>query len=296
MAAPSFKIEDWHVIQFTKNVEMLLQQKTPRLLGCVTQGSYTGKAAQVVLQFGDTEMKPLPQGSWKDDTAWEDIQHFQRWVIPSDFAKALAVADQDQLRMLVDPRSPYAEAIRAAYARLVDDTIIAAALGAAKTGPYDNLQSTALPTTQVIADGGGGLTIEKLIEAREKLLAAGNDPGEPRYFACSEHQLSDLLKNTKVQSADYNTVKALVQGDIDTFVGFKFISTERLAPKAPATGPRQCFAWVKSGLHFATWNGFEMKTSERPDKNYVWQLYARATIGATRTNEKKVLQVNCAEA
>lgn len=294
--ATDFSIQDHHMLQFTRNVELLLQQKQPRLNGATNTMSAVGEGAQAVLQFGEVDMLPINPGTaagqWKGDTVWSDLEHHQRWAFPSDFALALPIARQDQLRMLTDPRSPYADAMRAAYARKHDDLIIAAALGDAKTGKYDDLQTTAFDAAQII-DEAGGLTIDKLITAKEMLIAANNDPSEPRFFACSEKQLSDLLKSEKVQSADYNTIKALVKGDIDTFVGFKFISTERLGLDGTK---RQCFAWVRSALMFCTWLGLESKADVRPDKNYVWQIYMRATIGATRTQEKKIVQVNCVEA
>ncbi len=292
-----YSISDHYITQFTGNVELLLQQKTPRLLPCVASSAYKGEKAQVVLQFGETEMTVLSPGAgsgqWRGDTVWDDIEHFNRWVFPTDYKVALPVAKQDELRLIGNPQSPYAEACRAAYARVVDDVIINAATADAKTGRYDDLQTTPLPTEQIIADGSTGLTLAKLIEARERLLAAGNDPSEPRYLACSERQLSNLLSTTEVQSSDYNSVKALVRGEVDSFMGFNFVSTERLL----STGNvRHCLAWVKSGLHFGTWNGLEVFMDRRPDKNYVWQVYMRATIGATRTQEKKIVQINCSEA
>ena len=291
-----FTIQDYHVLQFTKNVELLLQQKQPRFAGTVSTAAYHGEKAQAVLQVGDVEMEDfLPgnaAGQWKGDTKWSDIEHFQRWVFPRDRVLALAMTDQDQLRMIGDPRSSYAEAMRAAYARDYDDFIIAAALAPAKTGRYDDLQTAPFPAGQII-DEPGGLTIDKLLAVKEMLMAADNDPGEERFFACSERQLTDLLKSEKVQSADYNTIKALVKGELDSFVGFKFIPSERL--KKDGT-KRQCFAWVKSGLHLGTWNATKFRSDPRPDKNYVQQMWMTHTMGATRTQEKKVIQINCVEA
>ena len=299
----TFKIEDHHVLQFTGNVELLLQQKAPIFSGLVDGKPYTGKAAQVVKQFGEVEFGPfeagLGPGQWKGDTVWDDIEHHLRWVLPSDFVLALADAKGDDIRMIGDPKSPYAEAMRAAYARKYDDLVIMAATNPARTGTYDDPQSTALPATQIIGhdydpDGEGhGLTISKLIKAKEMLLAAFNDPGESRYFACSQKQLSDLLGCIKVTSADYNSVKALVNGEVDTFLGFKFVHSERLL----STGSiRHCLAWCKSGLHFGTWNGLETQIERRADKNYVWQIWMSFSAGCTRTQEKKIVQVNCSEA
>lgn len=294
--ATDFTVQDHHVLHFTTNVELLLQQKQPRLAGTTTVANYQGEKAQVIKQFGEIEFEPFNAGTaagqWKGDTVWGDIEHHQRWVFPGDYARSLPAAKGDDIRMLGDPRSTYAEAMRAAYARRYDDIVITAATGVAKTGRYDDLKDTAFPATQII-DLAGGLTIDKLIAAKEMLIAANNDPSEERYLACSEKQLSDLLKDVKVQSADYNTIKALVKGEIDTFVGFKFISTERLKLNA---GKRACFAWVKSGLHVGTWNGLETHIDRRPDKNYAWQIWMSFTMGATRTQEKKVVQINCVEA
>lgn len=291
-----FTIQDHHMIMFGNNVELLLQQKQPRFAGATTLKNYQGEKAQAVLQLGDVAMEDFNPGTapgqWKGDTKWADIQHFQRWVFPTPKSLSLVITEQDELRMIANPTSSYAEAMRAAYARTYDDFVIAAATGVAKTGRHDDMQNTPFPADQII-DVAGGLTIDKLISAKEKLIAAGNDPGEERFFACSEKQLSDLLKDTKVQSADYNTVKALVKGEVDTFVGFKFISSERLKLDA---GKRTCFAWVKSGIHVGTWDNLKFRTDLRPDKNYVRQLWMSATLGATRTQEKKVVQVNCVEA
>lgn len=291
----TYEIQDHHVIQFTRNVELLLQQKQPRLSGTTSTASYTGEKAQVVLQFGEVEMRPFNSGTgagdWRGPTVWDDIEHHQRWVFPSDYSLSLAISKPDPLRMIADPRSPYAEAMRAAYARRVDDMIIAAALGSSKTGRYDDLNTVPFPTSQIV-DDNDPLTIDKLIETREMLLAAHNDPSEERYLVCSERQISDLLRTTQVTNADYNTIRALVKGEIDSYVGFKFITSERLGLES---GKRKCFAWVKSGLHFATWNNLETKADPRPDMNYVWQLWQAATMGATRTQEKKIVQINCAE-
>jgi hypothetical protein len=166
------------------------------------------------------------------------------------------------------------------------------------------MRDTALPASQIIGHDydpkgeGQGLTISKLNKAREILLAANNDPGEPRYFACSQRQISNLLDENKIGNADYNNVKALVHGEVDTFMGFKFVPTERLLATAAAAGVpalRHNLAWVKSGLHYGSWNALETHVDRRADKNYVWQIWMSFSGNATRTQEEKIVQVNCAE-
>jgi hypothetical protein len=48
-----------------------------------------------------------------------------------------------------------------------------------------------------------------------------------RFALLAPQQLSDLLAVEEVTSSDYNAVKTLVAGQIDTFLGFKFIKMGR---------------------------------------------------------------------
>jgi hypothetical protein len=202
------------------------------------------------------------------------------------------VDDQDKLRMLIDPTSPYA--INGAYAlgRKLDDIIIAAALGNAQTGENGSTSTPFATATQQIAVGGTGLTVAKLRQARRILAANEVDlASDPVYIAVTAQQIDNLLGTTEVTSADFNSVKALVQGDVDTFMGFKFIQTELLG--LDGSGDRRCFAWAKSGLHVGMWNDINTKISERPDKSYSMQVYVKGTFGATRVDEKKVVEIIC---
>lgn len=68
---------------------------------------------------------------------------------------------------------------------------------------------------------GQALTIDALIDATTALDNNGV-PSSERTFLHTAKQKADLLKTTEVTSSDYNAVKALVHGDIDTFLGLKF--------------------------------------------------------------------------
>ena len=160
------------------------------------------------------------------DTPLIDTPHSRRMVTMSDFQYADLIDDQDRVRLLIDPTSTYGRAAAAAMGRAMDDEIISAALGTALTGK-DGSTSTALPSGQKIAVASAGLTIAKLVSAKEILDAASVDPSIPRHIVVSPKQISDLLNNTTVTSSDFNTVKALAQGEINTFVGFNFIVSNK---------------------------------------------------------------------
>jgi len=198
------------------------------------------------------------------------------------------------VRLLVDPTSTYARAAAAAMGRAMDDVIVSAALGSAKTGK-DGGTTTAFDTSNnQIAVGAAGLTLAKLIEAKEILDSGDVDPSIPRYIAVSPKQISDLLNSTTVTSSDFNTVKALAMGEINSFVGFNFIVTNRLG--VDGSGNRRVFAWAMDGIKAAIGKEPTARIDERADKSYATQIYYSMTLGATRMEEKKVVEVLCSEA
>jgi hypothetical protein len=134
-----------------------------------------------------------------------------------------------------------------------------------KTGK-DGGTTTAFDTSNnQIAAGAAGLTLAKLIEAKEILDSNDVDPSIPRYIAVSPKQITNLLDDPEVTSADYNTVRALVKGELDTYVGFKFVTTNRLG--LDGSGDRRCFAWAMDGIKLAVGKEPTARIDERADKS-----------------------------
>ena len=173
----------------------------------------------------------------------------------------------------------------------MDDEIISAALGTAFTGETGST-STALPAGQQIANGGTDLTVAKLRTAKKTLDLASVDPSIPRYIAVGPDQIEALLGDTNVTSSDFNTVKALVQGEVNQFMGFTFIVSNRLSK---AGNIRSCFAWAEDGLALAIGKDVMARIDERSDKGYATQVYYCMSIGSTRMEEEKVVQIDCDE-
>jgi len=107
-------------------------------------------------------------------------------------------------------------------------------------------------------------------------------------------QMSDLLALEKVTSSDYASIKALVQGEINTYLGFNFIRTERLG--LDGSSNRQVLAFTQSGIGLAVGSDVSTRISERADKNYATQVFLSMTIGATRIEDEKVVEIACVEA
>jgi len=276
------------VQQYSANVQMLSQQMGSRLRDAVRVENMTGKNAFFDQIGSATAQKRTSRHA---DTPQLDTPHARRRVSLVDYEYADLIDDQDKVRMLIDPTSAYAQASAAAMGRAMDDELIAAATGTAFTGETGST-STALPAGQQIAAGSADLTLDKLIEAKKILDLADVDPSINRYIAVGPNQIESLLNNTTVTSSDFNTVKALVQGDIDTFLGFKFIVTNRLAKSG---NDRTCFAWAEDGLALGVGKDIMARIDERSDKGYATQVYYCMSIGATRMEEEKVVQILCDE-
>ena len=285
----SVQITTAFVEQYKSNVFHLAQQKGSRLRDAVRTETVTGKA-HFFERIGSTAA--LKRTSRHSDTPRVDTPHSRRKVTMDDYDWADLIDNEDKVRMLISPSSEYAQAGAWAMGRAMDDAIIDAASGNAFGGVAGG-STVALPSGQKIAHGSAGLSVTKLIEAKEILDANSVDPEEPRYCVVTSKQLSDLLAITQITSADFTSVKALVQGEIDTFMGFKFIRTERLDTNSSSN--RLVLAFAQSGIGLAVGQDINTRISERADKNYATQVFLSMTIGATRIEDEKVVEIECTE-
>jgi hypothetical protein len=82
-----------------------------------------------------------------------------------------------------------------------------------------------------------------------------------RYIVLRAQALQKLLEDTTVTSSDYGVVKALVNGDLDSYMGFKFkkIGTRTEGGLPGAASDRVAFAYQKSAIGLAI--GLDMKTT-----------------------------------
>jgi len=285
----STQITTAFVEQYKSNVFHLAQQKGSRLRDTVRSETITGKA-HFFERIGSTAAEK--RTSRHSDTPRMDTPHSRRKVTMDDYDWADLIDNEDKVRMLISPTSDYALAGAYAMGRAMDDAIISAATGTSYGGVSGGT-TVPLPAGQKIVHGGTNLTIAKCLAAKKLLDAAEVDPDEQRFLICTADQISDFLNITEVKSSDYNTIKALAQGQIDTYLGFKFIRSERLGQDA--TPNRQVLAFTKSAIGLALGADITTKISERSDKNYATQVFLSMTIGATRIEDEKMVEIACVE-
>jgi len=278
------------VQQYSNNVQMLSQQKGSLLRGAVDVETVVGKNAFFDQVGVATAQKRLTRHA---DTPQIDTPHARRRVSLVDYEYADLIDNQDKVRTLIDPTSSYAMAAAYALGRAMDDEIIAAVSGTAYTGETGST-ATALPSAQKITEAGSdGLTIAKLRNTKEILDSGNVDPSIPRYIVVGPKQISDLLGTTQVTSSDFNTVKALANGEINTFLGFNFIVSNRLSK----TGSKRLnLAFAMDGVKLAIGQDIMTRIDERSDKGYATQVYVCQSIGATRMEESKIVTIESVEA
>lgn len=296
----SYQVPTHFVQGYTNNVEMLLQQRGGKLLSTVSQGSYTGKGAKAVEQIGP--VKPVKNLSRHADTPLISTPADARWVFPNDYEWADLIDEQDRLRMLIDPQSGYVQNGVNAMRRAQDDEILQSTFAASATGE-NGTTSTAFPAGQIVGVNVGGvnssLNVAKLRAAKRLFMAAGVDlEFEKLFIALTSADHDGLLNEIQVTSLDYNNRPTLVEGKVTSFMGFNFVPvefTDASAYDAAATlvsgGNRLVPAWSTGALHLGMWNDVTTRVSTRDDKRYATQVYAKTTIGATRLQEKKVVQI-----
>ncbi len=290
---------DLYTTQFTANLEMKLQQKTSKLRGRVSEGSYVGKMASPVNQIGAIAMA-APAGRFAPKVR-TDATFTRRWVFPQDKEMDQYIDSFDKLRTIVDPQSAELQSAAAAAARCWDDALITAAFADASTGQdaaalsteqFDSAYSIA---NDYKASATTGLTVAKMIEAKRIMRHNHVDLEEdPITLVIGSTQEADLLSQVQVVSTDFNDKPVLVEGRDVRFLGFDIVVSERLSV---VSSDRKCIAFAKSGLHLGIWKDMTNNITKRNDlSGEPWDLYTAITYGATRTQPGKVIRILCNDA
>lgn len=292
----SVQITTAFVEQFRSNVYHLTQQKGSKLRRACRVETVTGKNAYFE-QLGATSARK--RTSRHADTPRMDTPHARRRVSLGDFDWSDLIDNEDQVRMLIDPTSSYAEAGAMAMGRAMDDEIIAAADGTAYTGvdgststTYDSSMTVDVQTVWPgVSAADHGLNVAKILEAAERLGQNDVDPDEEKYLIVNARQINSLLKDEKISSADFNAVKPLVSGQVSMFGGFTIIPCNRIG--SDANGDDKVLYWAKGGMLLGIGKDIMGRISERDDKNYAKQAFCSMSIGATRMEEVRVGYIEC---
>lgn len=293
----SINLPSHYVQQYAANLQLLLQQTNSRFSDKVMRGSHVGEQASVVDQVDKIEMQ-VPAGRFAP-IGRVDAAVDRRWVAPESFDLPQLVDSFDKLKLLLDPTSTFVQNGVAAVNRRYDRSIIAAFFSAALTGKTGTTSTSFLSANQVAVTMGAaaatGMNFKKLREAKRILMSYDIDlEKEEIFFSGNSIQHDNLLAESQVVSLDFVDKPVLVEGKITRVLGMNFVHSELNIVNG--SSQRRCPVWVKSGMHLGEWGSQVTDIAQRKDLSGLpWQIYQALTCNATRTDEKKVVEVICAE-
>lgn len=311
----SATVETHKVNQFSANVYHLLQQQGSRLRGLVRNEIQNGEF-HFYDSYGLTDV--FEKVGRHSDTTYAEVPTFRRRNSTKMYYRSELVDLEDKLKMIHDPESQYAKSFMMAFGRKMDQIILAAGLDDVWVKDKDGNESfVALPDSQKFAVGKAlneldYLTLGALRQIKKKFDV--NESEEQINLVCGASDISSLLKDPEVTGADYNSVRALVNGEINQYMGINFIRTELISKVAAGSaisfdhtiteednvgvgasivpaGSRRCMAFTSSGILLATASDLKARVDELPQKHYSKQVYASMNMGGIRMEEKKVMEI-----
>ena len=183
-----------------------------------------------------------------------------------------------------DERSELVQVVSKSIARRMDQIVI------------DALNAATGTSTVATTVGGAGtnMNIEKL-RATAKALNEKNVPSENRRLLMHASQLDALLGETEITSQDFAAVKALVQGEINTFMGFTILTMgDRDEGGIPKPSTRTCFAWHQDSM------GYAESMSQKTEVNYVpektsFLVSSMFSAGSVAIDGEGIVKISCTE-
>lgn len=212
-----------------------------------------------------------------------NVTYAQVTATMSDYIAAEYSDIFHQSHINFDERRELVEVVSKSIARRLDQLCIDAMVG--------NAGST-------VATGIGGATTNMnlaKLRATAKALNENNVPAEGRNLLMHASQLDALLGETETTSSDFSTVKALVRGEISSFMGFNFITIgDRDEGGVPKPSTRSCFAWHRDAMGYAESMAQKTEVNYIPEKTS-FLVSSMFSAGSVAIDSEGIVQINCTE-
>lgn len=218
-----------------------------------------------------------------------NVDYSQATVNMQDWIAAEYSDIFNQAKVNFDERQELVQVVGKAVARRADQIVINA------------IAASGVAAANQVATGVGGagsnLNIDKLIAAKAA-LDRQNVPMQDRFMLVHANNLAGLLGETEVTSSDFNTVKALVQGQLDTFLGFKIITIGDRDEGGLVGGgsgqTRKVWAWHRSAVGMAESLGIRSEINYIPEKTS-WLVASMFSAGAVAIDNTGIVEITCTE-
>jgi len=190
-----------------------------------------------------------------------------------------------QAKVNFDERAELVKVVANAIGRRQDQLILDAL----------NASSTSNTVASSVGGSNTNMNLDKLIAAK-KALDAGNVPADNRHIIIHANNLAGMLGETKVTSSDFNTVKALVQGEINTFLGFTFhVLGDRSEGGLPlSSGDRTAYAFHRDAVGMAEGIAPKTEINYIPEKTS-FLVASMFSAGAVAIDDEGIVKITCDE-
>jgi hypothetical protein len=303
------RAEAHHIQTYRDNVLMVAQQMRGRIRPAITDVPASGEAvaaSDLVGRVRASRVSPTERRNVENVP-----ENSRRWLVfPNPVKSGQYISTAEKLQRAMDPTSTYVQAHTAAVVREIDDIALGiiegdegsfsistgGILGAAVVGKNPGAGTSSLPSACYTLVGGTGLTLPKLMEAKERLNKDefGVDDDDVLYCAITPKQVTDLLTIADGDGASLNAFQQLQlqSGKPTTLLGMTWIVTNRLPL---VDGDRYCPIWSKKNIVMGVWQDIQGEMWNDTHADY--QPYARvqAFVDAVRVQDRGVHVIICNE-
>ena len=310
-------IPEWFISQFSDTLYHVCQQKTSKFQMAVKQTPIVGAEDKSFDLMGTLEL--VEKTGRAIETPHTDPTAGRRWVSTTPYHQSVQYDKDDDLSMLLDPKSDFSTAFAAAAARKIDDIVVASFFGSVTSGRRAGSTITWASesgTTKYAAGGAGrtiahdttegncqaadtGLTVEKIQVVQQYFAEHDVDEDVPIWGAISPVQWTNLTGQLEYTSSDFNTDKPLATGRIiKNWHGINFIVSNKIVVGSSNdvdadTNVYRCPFWIQDGIILGIAKTLTIDIDKRADLSNAQQVYAHLNMGAGRMDEDKVCCVEC---
>jgi hypothetical protein len=251
-----------------------------------TDGIVVGKSTNVE-RIGRVEMQQ--KTGRHADVAYISTPHTRRRLDIKDWQVADLIDDPDKVKIKINAETAYSTTFGMAAGRTIDREILAALNGSAIDGDGAAVAFDAGNDASLDLGGAAApITFADITSIRSRMILNGVDDGEEFHAVIGGAGLNDLLVLTQVGSADFNNVKALVDGSLRFWMGFNWhILQDSLLPLFPASTDRYAFFYTTMGGEKGDQIAPNVRVERIPQKDST-QVLLTSSFGVVRTDEARV--------
>jgi hypothetical protein len=221
-------------------------------------------------RIGQTDVTPLNVGFSNVTLTLED------WIA-AEYSDIFS-----QQKVNFDERSELVQVLGNAIGRRQDQLVLNAL---ANSG-------TSLSVGNDVGGSDTNMNVAKLRQAKG-LMDKNNVPPTDRHIVIHSNGLQSLLAETAVTSSDFNTVKALVNGELNTFLGFTFhVLGDRTEGGLAIDGSldRTCFAFHKDAIGYGEGIAPKTEINYIPEKTS-FLVASMFSAGATTIDAEGIVSI-----